>query len=104
MFRSPDPNISPKTPGPRVSKVADLDTPHTPEDSLRIINHLQLSDYQCRYIRKISLIGLSSEFSAKQLRQKLLGNEGKGFLEAEKWYRDLNQEKKALRKWDPLNV
>ena len=101
VFRSPDPNISPSTPGPRVSKVADLDTPHTPEDSLRILNHLQLSDYQCRYIRKISLIGLSSEYAVKQLRQKLLGNEGKGFVEAEKWYRDLNQEIKHYENGAP---
>ena len=72
VFRSPDPNISPSTPGPRVAKVADIDSRHTPEDSLRIINHLQLSDFQCRYIRKISLIGLSSEYAVKQLRQKLL--------------------------------
>ena len=37
----------------------------------------------------------------KQLRQKLLGNEGKGFVEAEKWYRDLNQEIKHYENGAP---
>ena len=106
VFLSPQPKIAPSTPGPRVSNVEDLNTSHTPADSLRIINHLQLSEDACRYIRKISLIGLSSEYSVKKLRHELLGNDGKGYVEAKKlivkkWYRDYNQELKNFEKGGP---
>ena len=98
LFRTPDPkHLAPSTPGPRVSKVPNIDTTHTPDDSLRIINHLSLSDDDARYIRGIGLVGLSSEYSVKKLRTELLGNNGKGWAKAEqftvkKWFRYENKE------------
>ena len=99
VFKTPDPQLSPSTSGPRISKVLNINTPHTPDDSLRIINHLQLSDDDCRYVRGISLVGLSSEYSVKKLKSELLGNGGKGWAKAEKlsvkkWFRDENKETK----------
>ena len=99
IFKTPTPKLAPSTPGPRISKVPNLNTPHTPEDSLRIINHLGLSDDDCRYVRGISMIGLSSEHSVKKLRSGLLGNGGQGWGKSEKisvkkWFRDKNIELK----------
>jgi hypothetical protein len=106
IFKTPDPKLAPSTPGPRITKVPDINTPHTVEDSLRIINHLQLSEDDARYVRKISLVGLSSEYSVKKLRCELLGNEGKGFAKADKfsvkkWYRDKTQEIKNYVDGEP---
>ena len=56
----------------------DIFTPHTASDSLRIINHLQLSNDDCRYVKSISLVGLNTEYSVKKLRSKLVGN-GKNY-------------------------
>ena len=97
VFKTPDPKLAPSTPGPRVEKVPNIDTPHTPEDSLKIINHLGLSDDDARFVRGISLIGLSSEGSVKRLRKELLGNAGQGWATSEsisvkKWFRDGNKE------------
>ena len=89
-FRTPNPHLAPSTPGPRVSKVANMNTPHTPDKSLKIITHLGLSDDDARYVRGISLIGLSTEYSVKKLRSSLLGNDGQGWAKAEKL---------TLRKW-----
>ena len=93
LFRTPDAHLAPSTPGPRVARVPNINTPHTVEDSLKIKIHLGLSDDECRYVRGISLIGLASEYSMKCLKARLLGNSGKGWLEADKmslrkWYRD----------------
>lgn len=97
LFKTPDPQLAPSTPGPRVSRVPDVNTPHTPDDSLRIINYLQMSEDDCRYVRKIALVGLSSEYSVKKLRSQLLGNGGKGYVQSEKlsvkkWFREEKQE------------
>ena len=91
-FKKPNPDLAPSTPGPRVSQVKDIYTPHTPRDSLRIMTHLQLSEDDGRYVRSISLVGLASEYSIKQLKTELLGNSGKGWVKAEKltfkkWFR-----------------
>ena len=89
-FKMPDKSVASSTPGPRVSNVKDISTPHTATDSLRIINHLLLSDDDARYVRSISLVGLSSEYSVKQKRSELMGNGGSGWVVAEK---------KTLKKW-----
>ena len=89
-FRKPDIPLATSTPGPRVNKVKDIFTPHTVKDSLRIINHLVLSDDDCRFVQSISLVGLSSEYSVKKLRSELLGNNGKGWVVSEK---------KSWKKW-----
>ena len=96
-FKTPDVKLAPSTPGPRISTVPNVYKPHSPNDSLRIINHLGLTDDDCRYIRAISLIGLATEYSVKKLRKQLLGNDGKGWSKAEKmsvkkWFRNVNKE------------
>ena len=89
-FRMPDTLLASSTPGPRVDKVKDIFTSHTVSDSLRIINHLLLSDDDCRFVRSISLVGLSSEYAVKKLRRHLLGNDGNGWVVSEK---------KSWKKW-----
>ena len=107
VFKAPDPkHLAPSTPGPRIDKVPNLETPHTPDDSLRIITHLGLSDDDSRYVRGISLVGLASEYSVKKLRSELLGNEGKGWAKSEKmfvkkWFRDENKELKNYENGEP---
>ena len=59
-FRRPEVKLANSTPGPRLSKVRDVCTVRSPSDSLRVINHLQLSDDDCRYVRGISLLGLAT--------------------------------------------
>ena len=105
-FKMPDTVLANSTPGPRVSKVEDIFTPHTPSDSLRIINHLQLSNDDSRYVRSISLVGLSSEHAVNKLRSKLMGNDGKGWVEAEKvtfrkWFRKKTNEIKNSKNGQP---
>ena len=48
------------------------------------MTHLQLSEDDARYVRSISLVGLATEYSIKQLRTELLGNGGKGGVQTEK--------------------
>ena len=64
-FRKPEVKLANSTPGPRLAKVRDINTVRSPSDSLRVINHLQLSDDDCRYIRGISLLGLATVYSVK---------------------------------------
>ena len=96
-FIEPAPKLAISTPGPRLSRVPDISTPRTVSDSLRVINHLQLSEDDCRYVRGISLIGLSTEYSVKKLKGELLGNNGQGWVKGEKislkkWYRKKKKE------------
>ena len=105
-FRRPDPGLAISTPGPRVATVRDIFTPHTASDSLRIINHLQLSNDDCRYVKSISLVGLNTEYSVKKLRSKLMGNYGKGWVEADKisvkkWFRKPENEDENYKNGQP---
>ena len=105
-FKKPDSVLASSTPGPRVSKVENIFTPHTTCDSLKIINHLLLSDDDCRYIRSISLVGLASEYSVKKFRSELMGNNGVGWVQAEKvsfkkWFRKELNEKKNHKNGQP---
>ena len=91
-FRKPNPDLAISTPGPRVDKVPDIFTPHTPQDSLRIITHLGMSEDDARYLRSYSLVGLATEYSVRQLRSHLMGNGGQGWVQSKKetvkkWYR-----------------
>ena len=105
-FKKTSPDLALSTPGPRVAKVQDIYTPHTPSDSLRIMSHLQLSEDAARYVRSISLVGLASEYSIKQLRTELLGNGGKGWIQTEKltfkkWFRKRANEVKNSKNGQP---
>ena len=105
-FKKPDSALAPSTPGPRVCKVPNIYTPYSVIDSLRIINHLLLSDDDARYVRAISLICLAPEYSVKKKRAELLGNNGKGWVVSEKvtfkkWYRHETGELKHFKKGQP---
>ena len=106
LFRKPEPKLASSTPGPRLSKVLNIYSTRPVDDSLRIINHLQLSEDDCRYVRGISLIRLSSEYSVKKLRCEILGNEGKGWVKAKKltvkkWYRHDRKEQENYKNLIP---
>ena len=106
-FRKPEVKLANSTPGPRLSKVRDITTVRSPSDSLRVINHLQLSNDDCRYIRGISLVGLSSEYSVTKLKASLMGNEGKGWVEArqvsvKQWFRNKAQEVDHYKNGQPV--
>ena len=105
-FRVPLGQLANSTPGPRLPPVTDVLTTRSPIDSLRIINHLQLSDADCRYIRGISLVSLATEYSVKKVKCEVMGNGGKGWVESEKlsfkqWFRDEEQEVKHFKNGHP---
>ena len=94
------------TPGHRLPPVADVLTARSPKDSLRIINHLQLSDADCRYVKGISLVCLASEYSVKKAKCEVMGNGGKGWVESEKlsfkqWFRYEGEEMKHYKNGYP---
>ena len=105
-FRRPVVKLASSTPGPRLATVRDICTVRTPRDSLRVINHLQLSDDDCRYVRGISLLGLATEYSVKKLKTVLMGNGGKGWVESKQlsvkqWYRSEANEIAHCRNGEP---
>ena len=69
-FRKPVVKLAASTPGPRVEKVKNISTSRSPSDSLKIINHLQLSDDDARYIRGISLVDLATEYSVRKMKRE----------------------------------
>ena len=96
-FKKPTPVLARSTPGPRLPPAPDIHTPRSARDSLKIINHLQLSDADCRYIRGISLVSLATEYSVKKLWGEVMCNTGKGWVEVEQlsfkqWFRNNDQE------------
>ena len=105
-FRQPEVKLAPSTPGPRVAKVKNISTTRSPGDSLKIINHLMLSEDDARYIRGISLVALASEYSVSKVRREILGNNGNGWVKAQKvtvktWYREEGQEIKNYVNGEP---
>ena len=105
-FKKPSSGLAVSTPGPRLCTVPNIYTPHTATDSLRVITHLQLSDDDCRYIRGVSMVGLSSEYAVKKLRTQLMGNQGQGWVKTEKltlnkWFRTEANEIKNYKRGEP---
>ena len=106
IFKKPSPVLARSTPGPRLPPAPDINTPRSARDSLKIINHLQLSDSDCRFVRGISLVALASEYSVKKLRREVMGNTGKGWVEVEQlsfkqWFRNNEQEISHYRNNQP---
>ena len=105
-FVQPNAVLALSTPGPRLSKVKNIYSSHSATDSLKVINHLGLSEDDARYVRGISLVGLSTEYSVKQRKSEIMGNDGKGWVVAKKvtikkWYRKKENEVNNYKHGEP---
>ena len=66
---------------PRLPQLPNIWSQHTPDDSLRVLNHLQLSQDDARYVRAIGLLPIATEYSLKKRRVELCGGvEGKTWV------------------------
>ena len=105
-FVPPNAVLAISTPGPRLSKVKNIYSTHTASDSLKVINHLGLSEDDARYVRGISLVGLSTEYSVKKTKSEIMGNDGKGWVQAKKmtvkkWFRKNQNEVSNYKHGEP---
>ena len=100
----PTPALAKSTPGPRVPELPSIYAHHSADDSLRVINQLQLSEDDARYVRGIALVPLDTEYAVKKRKLELMGGQsGKKWVEVKKyslrrWFRKEKEENKHLNK------
>ena len=87
----PAPKIARSTPGPRLPQLPSIMSYHTPDDSLRVLHHLHLSEDHARYVRNIGLLPLATEYGVRKRKWELMGGlQGKGWVVCKKY---------SLRRW-----
>ena len=87
----PAQKIAKSTPGPRLPQLPNILANHTPDDSLRVLNHLHLSEDHARYVRNIGLLPLATEYAVRKRKLELMGGlQGRGWVMCKKY---------SLRRW-----